>query len=68
VFEDTVFRYGPTTATVPPSDYKEEVALSDIQITCFTVPFPKIPAAWEYLLLQGFINQFGDLPVANQKV
>lgn len=67
-FGEAVLQYGPTTTTVPPADYTEHVALGDIQITCFAVFAPKIPAAWEHLLLQGFINQFGDLPVANQKV
>jgi hypothetical protein len=67
-FDDKFFRFGPTTATVPPAGYTGAIALSDIQITCFAVFAPKIPAAWEHLLLQGFINQFADLPIVNQKV
>ncbi|MDZ4289470.1 MAG: hypothetical protein U0984_16010, partial [Prosthecobacter sp.] len=67
-FEEEVFRFGPTTATVPPDGYTDSVPLRDLQIECYVVPSPKIPAAWEHLLLQGFINQFGDLPVVNQKI
>lgn len=67
-FEEDVFRFGPTTAGVPPDSYTNAVSLKDLQILCFVVTAPKIPAVWEHLLIQGFINEFGDLPIANQKI
>lgn len=67
-FKEEVFCFGPTSAKVPPDGYTHEIPLNDLQIVCFRVPNPKIPAAWEHLLIQGFINQFGDLPIANQKI
>ena len=66
-FEGAVLRHGPTTATVPPAGYADFISLNDLLITCFVLPASKIPAAFEHLLIQGFINEFGDLPLINQK-
>ena len=62
------FRYGPTTSGVPPAGYSMSFNVKDIKVTCITVPCPKAPSVLEHLLLQGHINQFGDLPNANQKI
>ena len=63
-----VWRYGPTTAGVPPAGYFYEVPISDLRMSIFALPPPQAPAVLEHLLLQGFINEFGRLPVANQKI
>jgi hypothetical protein len=63
-----VFRYQPTTAGVPPAGYRAQVALSDLNVMCMEVRQPVAPAVLEHLLIQAHINQFGDLPAANQKV
>ena len=63
-----VWRYGPTTAGVPPTGYLHEVPVSDLTLTLFALPHPQSPAVLEHVLLQGFINEFGRLPTANQKI
>jgi hypothetical protein len=37
-------------------------------MSIFTLPPPQAPAVLEHVLLQGFINEFDRLPVANQKI
>lgn len=63
-----VWRYGPTTAGVPPAGYFHEVPVTDLTLTLFALPHPQSPAVLEHVLLQGFINEFGRLPTANQKI
>lgn len=62
-----VWRYGPTTSGVPPVGYHFQVPVSDLRIESFHVPDTQAPSVLEHLLLQGCVNQFGNLPVANQK-
>ena len=62
------FKYGPTTAGVPPAGYHYSISLSEIEITCLAVYSPSAPTVLEHLLIQGFINQYHDLPEANQKI
>lgn len=62
------FCYGPTTSGVPPAGYSMTVGLKDVTVTCIAVTSPKAPSVLEHLLLQGHINEFGDLPAANQKI
>ncbi len=66
-FDGTQLHYGPTTATVPPHGYTDSADLNELQITCFKLPASTIPSALEHLLIQGFVNEFGDLPLVNQK-
>jgi hypothetical protein len=68
-FDSTdIFKYGPTTTGVPPARYKKSVRLSDIQIEVFATPTNVAPSVLEHLLIQGYVNQFKDLPEANQKI
>lgn len=60
--------YNPTTAGVPPEDYKNKVSISSITIKIISINNQTAPAALEHLLLQGFINEYGALPLANQKI
>lgn len=60
--------YNPTTAGVPPEGYKDKIAIECITIKIISINDTTAPAALEHLLLQGFINEYGTLPLANQKV
>ena len=60
--------YNPTTAGVPPEGYKDKVSIESIIIKIISINNQTAPAALEHLLLQGFINEYGVLPLANQKV
>lgn len=62
------FRYGPTSSGVPPKGYSYAVPICSIEVTCIAVACPFAPSVLEHLLLQGHINQFRDLPDANQKI
>jgi hypothetical protein len=62
------WRYDPTTSGVPPGGYSASVPVADLLLTIFALPHPYCPAVLEHLLLQGFINEFGRLPAANQKI
>ena len=62
------FKYGPTTSGVPPAGYHYAISLSEIEVTCLAVYSPSAPTVLEHLLIQGFINQYHDLPEANQKI
>jgi hypothetical protein len=53
---------------VPPEGYFREVPVADLTLTLFALPHPQSPAVLEHVLLQGFINEFGRLPTANQKI
>ena len=63
-----VWRHGPTTAGVPPEGYLYEQPIVGLTLSIFAMPHPKSPAVLEHILLQGFINEFGRLPAANQKI
>jgi hypothetical protein len=63
-----VFRYGPTTSGVPPAGYTYAINLADICISTIATPNNIAPTVLEHLLIQGYINQHGDLPAANQKI
>lgn len=67
-FSDDMLQWGPTTATVPPDDYKHSMPLCDVVITIIPTGNRIAPAVLEHLLIQGFINEFGDLPECNQKI
>lgn len=60
--------YDPTTATVPPAGYESKVPLSNLLLKVIAITNLTAPAVLEHLLLQGYINEFGSLPDANQKV
>lgn len=62
------FCYGPTTTSVPPAGYKFSISVGNIIVLCIDVASPFAPSALEHLLIQGHITEFGDLPVANQKI
>ncbi|MDO9558317.1 MAG: hypothetical protein Q7I89_01370 [Syntrophales bacterium] len=62
------FKYGPTTPGVPPAGHHYAISLSEIEVTCLVVYSPSAPTVLEHLLIQGFINQYHDLPEANQKI
>lgn len=62
------FLYSPTSAAVPPSGYTNRLKVKNLKVTCLHAPTGISPAALEALLLQACINEFGDLPVANQKL
>ena len=62
------FFYGPTTSGAPPAGYLNRVSVANIIVHCIVVKCPKVPSVLEHLLLQGHINQFGDLPDANQQI
>jgi hypothetical protein len=63
-----VFQYGPTTSGVPPAGYNHAINLADIRISIIATPNNIAPTTLEHLLIQGYINQHGDLPEANQKI
>lgn len=60
--------YGPKTTGVPPAGYRHSIPLDAIEIITIELEAPYAPSALEHLLIQGFINQYGDLPEANQKI
>ena len=63
-----ILRFCPKDATVPPSGYSHSIPVPELRIGVFITPPNLAPAVLEHLLIQGFINQFGDLPEANQKI
>jgi len=65
---DPVLRYGPTTPTVPPDGYDFYIPIQNIYIDSFHVPDTHAATALEHILIQGCVNEFGRLPVANQKI
>ena len=65
-FDREEFLFGPTSTGVPPSGYTSAFKVRDLKVTCLQTPANIAPAALEALLLQGCINDFGELPVANQ--
>ncbi len=60
--------YSPTSAGVPPDGYNSKIQLSELSIKIIMVSDKIAPAALEHSLLQGFINEYGCLPEANQKL
>jgi len=62
------FCFGPTTSGVPPAGYRHAVPVATITVTCLDVRCPMAPSVLEHLLIQGHINEFGNLPDANQKI
>jgi hypothetical protein len=67
-FDGDEFHFGPTSTGVPPSGYTSAFKVRDLKVTCLQTPANIAPAALEALLLQGCVHDFGDLPVANQKL
>ena len=67
-FDGEGFHFGPTSTGVPPVGYASKLKVRDLKVTCLQTPANIAPAALEALLLQGCIHDFGDLPVANQKL
>ena len=63
-----IFQFSPTTSGVPPAGYKDQILIRDIKIDVFITPESIAPSVLEHLLIQGFINQHRDLPLANQKI
>lgn len=62
-----VWRYRPFDSHVPPAGYHANIPICDIRIESFHVPDAHAPSALEHLLLQSCVNEFGNLPQANQK-
>ncbi len=60
--------FEPTTATVPPAGYQSYFQISEVEIKTIEITDKIAPAALEHLLIQGFINEYGCLPLANQKI
>jgi hypothetical protein len=58
--------YSPTTAKVKPEGYHSQISLNEIIIKIICIDDITSPAALEHLLIQGYINEFGNLPLANQ--
>jgi len=67
-FDGEEFHFGPTSSGVPPAGYTSMLKVRDLKVTCLQTPANIAPATLEALLLQGCIHDFGDLPVANQKL
>ena len=65
---DHVLRYLPTSAGVPPAGYNNEISLDYLEIKTLFVPESMAPSVLEHLLIQGFVNEFGELPEANQEL
>lgn len=51
-----VWRYGPTTPTVPPAGYNFQIPIPDIHIESFHLPNTHAATVLEYVLLQGCVN------------
>ena len=62
------FLFGPTSTGDSPAEYENSLKVRGLKVTCLQTPANIAPAALEALLLQGCIHDFGDLPVANQKL
>ena len=62
-----VWRYSPFDPHVPPAGYHANIPISDIRIESFHLPDTHAPSTLEHLLLQACVNEFGNLPLANQK-
>lgn len=62
-----LWRYGPTTSGAPPAGYRAFVPIPDLRIESFHLPKTHAASSLEHLLLQGCVNEFGNLPVANQR-
>ncbi len=67
-FSQNEFCFSPTSSGIPPADYANRMRIADIQIECLPTPVGMAPVFLESALLQGYINEFVALPVANQKV
>lgn len=67
-FDGEEFLFGPTSTGVPSTGFASMLKMRDLKVTCLQTPTNIAPAALEALLLQGCIHDFGDLPVANQKL
>ena len=65
--DNPVWRYGPTTPDVPPAGYRFQIPIPTIHIDSFHVPNTHAATVLEHVLLQGSVNEFGNIPVANQK-
>jgi hypothetical protein len=66
--DEDLFRYGPRDADVPPVGYASDFPIANIRIECLVVPHPLAPSVLEHLLIQGFINQYHDLPLVNREI
>lgn len=65
---DDCLSYGPTTASVPPEGYSFSSPVAEIEIKVIQTPTGIAPSALEHMLIQGFINEYRDLPLINQKI
>lgn len=65
-----LFRYdpGPKAASGRPVFYHKSIPIDEIEISVIATPNNRAPAALEHLLIQGHINQHGDLPEVNQEI
>ena len=62
-----IWHYGPTNQNVSPAGYHYNVPLPNIRIESFHIPNTHAASSLEHILLQGCVNEFGNLPVANQE-
>jgi hypothetical protein len=65
--------YAPGTTARGPNQvisYNHKIAVANISIEAFAfdAAMPLSPSVLEHLLLQGFLNQFGSLPVCNNEL
>lgn len=65
--KEALLHFSPSDSKVLPSKYNRSVPINELLVGIFICPDHTIPASLEYLFLQGFINQFRDLPQINQK-
>lgn len=65
-----ILRYSPVgeVASKPPQSYEHEIPLGEITIIVMATDDALAPAALEYTLIQGFINEFRALPLINQAI
>jgi hypothetical protein len=70
IFEQKLFKYGPVSRTSGgrPANYDKSISINEIQISVISTPEKVAPAALEHLLIQGYINQHGNLPEANREI
>ncbi len=66
--DDDKLHYGPTTPGVPPEGYSHSLNLDELEIEILQMDADKAPSVLEHLFIQGYLNEFNDLPEINQKV
>jgi hypothetical protein len=65
-----LFQYdpGPKAPSGRPKCYHKSIPINEIEISVIATPNKTAPSALEHWLIQGYINQHGDLPEVNQEI